>query len=144
MSDPPKAAGAAVPSLPGMGNPDEAAETAAVEAAVREPAPRSVPDFMWEIDQNGFLVLPDDFFTNLKGKKTKCLPADWFAKAAATRVFFDRTIVNPVHKNHVLRYMSVSGDDVENWRSCVVNNGFRRMFGSFMRVVCDKKGCNYQ
>jgi len=65
-----------------MGNPEEAAKTAAAEAAVPEPAPRPVPEFTWEIDQNGCLVLPSDFFTNLIGKMTKCLPADWFAKTA--------------------------------------------------------------
>ena len=59
MSDPSKDAEAAVPSIPsmpsvpGMGNPDEAVETAAAEAAVPEPAPRPVPEFAWEIDQNG-------------------------------------------------------------------------------------------
>ena len=79
MSDLSKDAEAAVSSIPpilGMDNPDEAANTAAVEAAVPEPAPHPVPDFNWEIDQNGCLVLPADFFTNLKRKKTMCLPAD--------------------------------------------------------------------
>ena len=66
MSDQSKDAEAAVS---GMGNPDKAAETAAAEAAVLEPAPRLVPEFMWEIDQNGCLVLLADFFTNLKGKR---------------------------------------------------------------------------
>ena len=122
-----------------MSDPSEAPGAAAVEAAVQEPAPRSVPDFMWEIDQNGFLVLPADFFTNLKGKKTKCLPADWFVKTAMTRGFFDKTIVHPISKNRVLNCMSVSGNDVDKWRSFVLNEAFGRMFDSFMSVVCDAK-----
>ena len=77
MRDPSKAAEAAVPSIPaipsipsipGMGNPYEAAETAAAKAAVPEPAPRPVPEFVLEIDQNGCLVLLADFFTSLKEK----------------------------------------------------------------------------
>ena len=120
-----------------MNNPAKAAKAA--EAAVPELPPLPVPEFAWEINQNGWLVLPADFFTNLEGKKTKCLPADWFEKTAARRGFFDRIIVNPVCKNRVLRCMSVSGDDVKNWRSFVVKDGFRRMFDSFMLVICDKK-----
>ena len=60
-------------------------------------------------------------------------------KTTATRGFFDCTSVHPVFKNRVLRCMSISGDDVENWRSFVINDGFGRMFDSFMRIVCDKK-----
>ena len=133
-----EAAEAAIPFIPGMSNPDEAAKAAAAEVAVPEPTPRPVPEFAWEIDQNGCLVLPADFFTNLKGKKTKYLPADWFAKTAMTRGLFDKTIVHPLSKNRVLNCMSVSGNNVDNWWSFVVNEGFGRMFDSFMRVVCDK------
>ena len=64
-----------------MSNPAKAAK-----AAVPEPTPRPVPEFAWEIDQNGYFVLQDDFFTNLKGKRTKCLPADWFGKKQQQQV----------------------------------------------------------
>ena len=66
LSEDAEAAVPSIPSIPGMGNPDEAVETAAAEAAVPAPAPRPVPEFTWEIDQNGCLVLPADFFINLK------------------------------------------------------------------------------
>ena len=39
----------------------------------------------------------------------------------------------------VLSCMSVFGGNVENWWSCVVNDGSGLMLDSFMRVVCDKK-----
>ena len=62
-----------------------------------------------------------------------------------TQGFFDKTIVHSLSKNRVLNCMSVSGNDVDNWRSVVVNEAFGWVFDSFMRVVCDKKnGCNCQ
>ena len=47
-----------------MSNPAKAAE-----AAVSELPTRPDSEFACEIDQNGCLVLQVDFFTNLKGKK---------------------------------------------------------------------------
>ena len=146
MSDPSEAsevAEAAVPSIPpipGTRCPDEAVEADAAKVPIPEPAPRPAPEFAWEIDQKGCLILPAVFFASLKvKKKTKCLPAEYFVKTAATHGFFDKTIVHPLSKDRVLSCMSISGDDVENWRSFVVNEGFRLMFDSFMRVVCDKR-----
>ena len=39
-----------------------------------------VPGFTWEIDENGCVVIPPDFLTNLKGKRTRSLPTAWFKK----------------------------------------------------------------
>ena len=134
MSDPAKAAKAVLDA------PDNA-----LISAILAPPERAIPDFAWEIDHDCHLILPADFFANFKGKKTKCLPAEWFAKTAMTRRVFDMTIIHPLSKNRVLNCMSVSGNDVDKWRSFVLNEAFGRMFDSFMRVVCDKKnGCNCQ
>ena len=100
----------------------------------------SVPDFMWEIDQTGCLVLPADFFANLKGNKTKCLQAEWFVKTEMPRGFFDKPIVHPISKNPVLNCIFLFPETMLiKLRSFVVNEAFGWMFDSFIRVVCDGK-----
>ena len=104
-----------------------------------KPPPRSIPEFTWELDTSGRVVLPPDFISGIKSRNIHNLSTPWFKKTAPICGFIDDAIVGDVRKSRVLSFMSVTEDNVAKWRSFITQKAFGTEFISFMRVVVDQK-----
>jgi hypothetical protein len=99
---------------------------------------KPIPDYAFIKDDRNNVVLPMDFFANLKGQVIGNLGANWYKATVPCRSFFDRSIIG-AGKIRPLEFLSGTAADIRKWQITITHVVFGKEFESFCKVRTDRR-----